>query len=237
MDEIVTKACRETEIYLRNNVDGILIENMHDIPYIQSRDFQPDTVACLARICTEVKKITPPNFPIGLQVLAGGNKEAIAIAKACSLAFIRAEGYVFGHVADEGYIDANAGALLRYRKTIEANDVQIFTDIKKKHSSHAITSDVSLTETAKAAEFFLADGLILTGISTGSPVDVKELNDVKRNCDLPILIGSGITSENLCNYREANAFIVGSSFKKDGLWMNELDEMRIKNFMDKLFML
>ncbi|KAK9885961.1 hypothetical protein WA026_013837 [Henosepilachna vigintioctopunctata] len=67
-------------------------------------------------------------------VLAGGNKEAIAIAKACSLAFIRAEGYVFGHVADERYIDANAGALLRYRKTIEANDVQIFIDIKKKHS-------------------------------------------------------------------------------------------------------
>lgn len=29
------------------------------------------------------------------------------------------------------------------------------TDIKKKHSSHAITNDVSIDETARAAEYFL----------------------------------------------------------------------------------
>jgi predicted TIM-barrel enzyme len=40
---------------------------------------------------------------------------------------------VFGHVADEGYFDACAGALLRYRRQIGAEDVLIFTDIKKKH--------------------------------------------------------------------------------------------------------
>jgi predicted TIM-barrel enzyme len=36
-------------------------------------------------------------------------------------------------------------------------------------SSHAITSDVSLAETAKAAEFFMADGVIVTGQATGDP--------------------------------------------------------------------
>ena len=36
-------------------------------------------------------------------------------------------------------------------------------------SAHSITSDVSLAETAKAAEFFLADGLIVTGNATGDP--------------------------------------------------------------------
>lgn len=67
------------------------------------------------------------------QVLAGGNSEALAVAKACSLDFIRAEGYVFSHIADEGFMDANAGLLLRYRKNIQADDILIFTDIKKKH--------------------------------------------------------------------------------------------------------
>lgn len=37
------------------------------------------------------------------------------------------------------------------------------------HSSHAITQDVSLIETAKAAEFFLTDGIIVTGTATGQP--------------------------------------------------------------------
>lgn len=49
------------------------------------------------------------------------------------LDFIRAEGYVFSHVADEGLLNACAGDLLRYRKKIGADNVQIFTDIKKKH--------------------------------------------------------------------------------------------------------
>lgn len=69
----------------------------------------------------------------GFQVLAGGNEEALAIAKACSLEFIRAEGFVFGHIADEGYIDADAGKIMRYRRYIEADEVKVFTDIKKKH--------------------------------------------------------------------------------------------------------
>lgn len=68
-----------------------------------------------------------------LQILACGNKEALAVAKACNLNFIRAEGYVFSHVADEGFTDADAGRLLRYRKHINAENIQVFTDIKKKH--------------------------------------------------------------------------------------------------------
>lgn len=66
-------------------------------------------------------------------MLSCGNKEALAIAKVCSLNFIRAEGYVFSHIGDEGFTDANAGKLLRYRKQISAEDVLVFADIKKKH--------------------------------------------------------------------------------------------------------
>ena len=39
--------------------------------------------------------------------------EALAVASACGLQFIRVEGFVFGHVADEGYTNACAGDLLR----------------------------------------------------------------------------------------------------------------------------
>ena len=38
---------------------------------------------------------------IGVQVLSGGNKEALAIAKTADLDFIRLESFVFGHVGDE----------------------------------------------------------------------------------------------------------------------------------------
>ena len=46
------------------------------------------------------------------------------------------------------------------------------------YSSHAITSDVSLSETIKAAKFFLADGIILTGAATGDPASVSEFTGI-----------------------------------------------------------
>nr|XP_022908355.1 uncharacterized protein F13E9.13, mitochondrial-like [Onthophagus taurus]XP_022908356.1 uncharacterized protein F13E9.13, mitochondrial-like [Onthophagus taurus] len=230
LQKIIDTALKETEIYLKHNIDGLLIENMHDIPYVQSKRFKPETVAVMTRITTEIKKIIGQNMPCGIQVLACGNKEALAIAKACHLSFVRVEGFVFSHVADEGFTDACAGDILRYRKEIDAENVLIFSDIKKKHSSHSITSDVSLIETAKAAEFFLSDGVILTGTSTGAPADKIELDHLKDNLKIPVLIGSGITDANFHEYKRADGVIVGSYYKKDGLWFNEIDEERLKRF-------
>lgn len=98
-------------------------------------------------------------------------------------------------------------------------------------SSHSVTSDVSLVETAHAAEFFLTDGVILTGTATGRPASPKELKDLKVNCNVPVLIGSGITLENIEQYREADACIIGSYFKEDGKWQNHLDSKRLKQFL------
>ena len=71
-------------------------------------------------------------------MLAAGNKEALAIAHATNFDFIRCEGFVFGHVADEGYIDSCAGDLLRFRKMIGAEKIHIYCDIKKKQRSYSL---------------------------------------------------------------------------------------------------
>lgn len=106
---------------------------MHDIPYMQAKDMGPEVTAGMTRICTEVRKLLPRGIKCGVQILAGGNEQAIAVAKASGLEFIRAEGFVFSHVADEGIMNSCAGTLLRYRKNINADDVLVFTDVKKKH--------------------------------------------------------------------------------------------------------
>ena len=49
------------------------------------------------------------------------------------LNFVRAEGFVYSHIGDEGPIHSCAADLMRYRKHIQADDVLVFTDIKKKH--------------------------------------------------------------------------------------------------------
>ncbi|XP_069112033.1 uncharacterized protein F13E9.13, mitochondrial-like [Argopecten irradians] len=231
--EIQKAACYEAQLYKDLGLDGVIVENMHDVPYQHSTAVGPEVSSCMAVISSAVKSVMGET-PVGVQVLSGANHQALSVAKAAGLNFIRAEGFVFSHVADEGIMNACAGDLLRYRKYIGAENIQVFTDIKKKHSSHAITADVSIKETSKAAEFFLSDGVIITGGATGQEADVTEMKDVAEAISIPVLIGSGVTKDNLKMYSSANGLIVGSHFKKDGHWEKEIDPWRVEAFMEEV---
>ena len=102
-------------------------------------------------------------------------------------------------------------------------------------SSHAVTSDLSLPEVARAAEFFLSDGVIVTGRSTGCPASETDVEEVKQSTALPVLVGSGVNPENVGCYSEvADGLIMGSWFKEGGVWSNPLCPGRVRLFMDTL---
>lgn len=229
---IIEKAIQEALVYQEAGIDALMIENMHDVPY-QKNKAGHEISSLMAIISYEIKRQT--GLPLGMQILAGANKEALAAVFNSGADFIRAEGFVFGHLADEGYMDSNAAELLRYRKQIGAENIAVFTDIKKKHSSHALTADLDISEIAHAAEFFHSDGLIITGIHTGSAADINEIKRVKQQVKIPVLVGSGVTIENVDKYLSiADALIVGSYFKKDGFWQNDVDATRVKEFMQRV---
>lgn len=232
MRDIITQAKAEARIYQEAGVDMIGIENMHDRPYL-NRTAGPEIVAAMAVVAYEVKRTA--GLPCGVQILAGANQAALSVAHAAGLDFIRAEGFVFAHTADEGPIASDAAELLRFRRQIGADNVLVLTDIKKKHSSHAITADVDIAETARAAEFFLSDGVIVTGLATGAEASLEELAQVKQAVDIPVLVGSGITAANVERYLPlADGLIVGSYFKRDGHWSHPLDFDKVKDFMNRV---
>ena len=87
---------------------------------------------------------------------------------------------------------------------------------------------------ARAAEFFLSDGVILTGQSTGQPTDADEIARVREATPLPVLIGSGVTPDNLGRYAGADALIVGSYFKEGGRWSNGVVRERVAKLMNRI---
>jgi predicted TIM-barrel enzyme len=110
--------------------------------------------------------------------------------------------------------------------------VQVWADVKKKHSAHALTADVDIGETAAAVEFMRADAVIVTGAATGLEASDADLSNVRRHSRLPIYIGSGISADNLSRFSPlADGFIVGSFFKKDGKWSEPVDPRRVERFM------
>ena len=206
-----------------------MIENMHDTPYLNG-GVGPEITAAMTAAAREVK--TEAGLPTGIQILAGANREALAVALAAGLDFIRAEGFAFAHVADEGLMESCAADLLRYRREIGAEKVRVWADVKKKHSSHAITSDVGIGATAHAVEFLRGDAVIVTGSFTGDAASLHELEEAKNSVSLPVLLGSGVTTENLGDFFAlADGFIVGTDFKKSRNWEQEPDPARIRSFM------
>ena len=229
-EEILKKTLYELDIYKDAGLDGVIIENTSDIPYLRGMVY-PETVSLLSIICHEARK--KYNSCLGLQVLAGANKEALVIAYSAGLNFIRVEGFSFASIADEGIMESCAAELMRKRTQLRADNVKIIADIKKKHSSHAITSDLSLVEMAKHTEYMEPDGLVLTGSSTGIAPDVEEVKTVRENVKIPIYIGSGITKDNALDFgRVSDYLIVGSYFKKENYWKNDIDKDKVSEFMN-----
>lgn len=230
--EIERQAMREAKVYRAAGVDGVMLENMHDTPYLRG-GVGPEIVAAMAIIARAVKAAAA--LPCGLQILAAANRESLAVAHAAGLDFIRAEGFAFAHVADEGFIQSSAAELLRYRRAIGAERVQVWADVKKKHSSHAITADVDIGSTAHAVEFMRGDAVIVTGAVTGDAPSVEDVAAVKRATHLPVLLGSGVTAGNVAGFRaQADGFIIGSEFKRGGHWSGAVDPKRVARFLRAL---
>ncbi len=226
VEEIARVAAEEARLLVGGGFDSVMIENMHDAPYLR-REVGPEIVSAMTAIACAVRAAV--DKPIGIQILAGANREALAVAHASGLQFIRAEGFVFASVADEGILEeADAGPLLRYRKAIGATGVRVVADVKKKHSAHAITGDIDLVETVRAAEFFGAEGVIVTGIATGRATNIDDLRGARGSTELPLAVGSGATPESMGRLFEyADAVIVGSWYKADGDWRNGPDPGRV----------
>ena len=165
---IAKQAAAEARQYQDAGFHAVMIENMHDRPYL-ARRVGPEVVAAMAVVGRAVRDAV--EVPLGLQVLAGANEAALAVA-------------------------------------------------------HAITADVGIADTAHAAEFFLADGLVVTGVATGRAADVADVRAVAEAVSIPVIVGSGITPENVGLYPEADAFIVGTALKRDALWTNPVDSVR-----------
>ena len=225
---IIKQALSDLEHYKAAGVDAVVLENSHDLPYIKP-PLPKAAVNIMTRVAREIRRRF--SGPIGLQMLEAANEVALEIACETDLDFVRVEGYVFAHVGGAGLIEGCAGKLLRRRKALKCEHIRVFCDVKKKHCSHALTADLDITDEVKQAEFFLTDGIIVTGARTTEPPEVSMLRKVKKAAHTPVLIGSGMDSGNIARFFPlADGFIVGSTFRQDGRFLGALDPGRLQEF-------
>lgn len=227
-DEILSSALKDARSLIEGGVDGLLIENYGDMPYLKN-NVEEHTIASMGIIAWEIKKAF--KLPIGINVLRNASKAALAIASVINASFIRVNVYAYPMITDQGIIEPNAGELLRYRNFLHSN-VKIFADVMVKHAFPLV--DMKIERVARDTYLRAkADALILTGEETGKSPDMMLIKNVRKAVDAPILAGSGVNIENILEIiKLADGAIIGTYFKKNGIIGNEVDVERVKRLMD-----
>jgi len=233
VEAIYDAALRDAHAYAEGGIDGLIVENHGDIPFLRPVDIGPETVAYMTAITRRV--IAETGLPTGVNMLANAPIPALAVAAASGARFIRVNQWANAYVANEGLMDGDAGRALRFRRQIAADDVAIFADSHVKHGAHAITADRSIEELTRDLEFFDADVVIATGQRTGDAVTDAELATVSGATGLPVIVGSGVTEDNAARIlSQARGTIIGSSLKEGGVWWNPVDQARVRSFMARV---
>lgn len=217
MARALDQALAEARLLEDAGFDGLMIENGWDTPFLPPDRVGPETAAAMATVLATLRHEV--RLPIGVNVLANAADVSIAVAVAAGGAFVRANQWVNAYVANEGIIPGRAGEILRYRRAIGAEHVTVWTDVLVKLGSHSITADRPLAEQVRDLEFFESDAIIVTGRRLADPPVLDHVREVRELTDLAVVVGSGVTPDNVASLLGvADAAIVGSSLKDGGAW-------------------
>jgi len=230
MQTILDHAFRDAEALVQGGVNGLIVENMWDLPYYVGNQVAPEAMTAQAVAAAEVVKSFP--VPVGINVIHNGGVVCLAIAVAAGARFIRVCIFTGARVWDTGELDHGCAAtLVRKRKELHAEHIHIFADVDKKHS--VAFPGLTLSTHIAWTEFYGADALIVTGRMTGEAPDVEEVREASELAHRPVLVGSGTDEKNIAAFlRHADGVIVGSSLKKEGVMENPVDVTRVRRFVD-----
>lgn len=229
--DILSFCLRDAERLITGGMHGLLVENHGDIPFSKPEDIGHETSAFMAMIADRLAQAF--DVPLGINVLANAPIPAFAIAAASGASYIRVNQWANAYVANEGFMEGRAAEALRYRSFLRAEGIRVFADAHVKHGSHAIVADRSVTELTRDLAFFDADAVIATGQRTGDSAALDEIDTICAATHLPVLVGSGVTPDNVATILgKVDAVIVASCLKEDGVWWNPVEGARVQRLVE-----
>lgn len=212
LQAVIAAALADAQALAEGGARAVMVENFHDVPFWPDR-VPPETVAAMAVVLAELRRGVG-DLPLGVNVLRNDAAAALALAAATGARFVRVNVHTGGMLTDQGPLAGLAHLTVRRRRELGLEHVGILADVRVKHAAPLARRDL-VEEAADLRGRGLADALIVSGPRTGAAADPDELAVLRAALpDCPLLIGSGITCDNLASYRGlADGFIVGSFLK------------------------
>lgn len=223
------RAVQEAQILAQSGYDAVILENFGDTPFYKNQ-VPPETVASMAIIAAAVRESV--EIQIGINVLRNDARAALAIASITGCDFIRVNVLSGVAATDQGWIEGEAAFLARERERLRSQ-VAILADVHVKHAVTFSSLDLGVALEEVGARS-LADGVIVTGQTTGRLIDrgaLEVASKTARHLNIPLYLGSGVTRSSIPSLKNwVDGVIVGSDLRKDGIAGAELDIKRTREF-------
>jgi hypothetical protein len=227
--KIVDLARADLEALQEGGVDGVLISNEFSLPYLTKT--QPITAITMARVIGELAESI--KIPFGVNVLWDATA-SIDLAVATGAKFVR-EIFTGVYASDFGMWNTNVGEVARHRIAVSGEDVRLLFNIVPEAASYL--GGRTIEEITKSTVFNCQpDGLCVSGLTAGSATDSTVLSKVKQNAgSTPVVVNTGVNAETARELLSiADAAIVGTYFKFDGVFENPTDKERVARLMQEV---
>lgn len=226
----VIEWARKDLLALQNGgVDAVMFSNEFSLPYLTK--VETVTTTCMARIIGEL--MPDIRIPFGVNVL-WDPKASLDLAVAVDAKFVR-EIFSGVYASDFGLWDTNCGETVRHQHAIGAENVKLLFNIVPEAAVYLGSRDI--VEIAKSTVFnHRPDALCVSGLTAGAETDAQTLKQVKAVVpNTVVFANTGVRLENAKQQLSiADGAVVGTTFKKDGIFENHVDQDRVNEFMDKV---
>jgi membrane complex biogenesis BtpA family protein len=211
LEAIYERAWADADALVRAGVDGLIVENFNDDPYLVGEP-EPAQLALMAAITRDIRRAV--SIPVGVNVQFNAWQAEMAIAYTCGVQFVRVEVFVDRVLSAQGVVEPCSAQIMRLRRHYSAA-VQLWADVQTKYTTNVIPQ--SIAQSANAAQEAGADAIIVTGAATGSATPLEAVAEAKSAVRVPVVVGSGTTLSNVRDVLQvADGAIVGSALKVDG---------------------
>jgi hypothetical protein len=229
MKSVVDSARKDLLALQNGGVDAVMFSNEFSLPYLTK--VETVTTAAMARIIGEL--MPDIRIPFGVNVLWDPSA-SLDLAVSVGAKFVR-EIFSGVYASDFGLWDTNCGAVIRHQHQINAQDVKLLFNIVPEAAKYIGSRDI--VDIARSTVFnHRPDALCVSGLTAGAETDAQTLKLVKDTVpDTVIFANTGVRLENVKEQLSiADGAVVGTTFKKDGVFENHVDQARVKTFMDKV---
>jgi membrane complex biogenesis BtpA family protein len=228
MESVLDQALADARAYATGGAEALVVENYGDAPFYKD-SLPPETVASLARCAAAVGEAAA--LPLGINALRNDARSAIGIAAAVGAAFVRINVHAGVVVTDQGLIEGRPAETLRERARL-CPKTAIVADVHVKHGKPLFAESI-----VQAARDCVgrggADAIVVSGVATKAATSLDDLRAVREALpDATIYAGSGVTEDSVAAVlKHADAVIVGSALKKNGVTTAPVDPARVESFV------